>query len=115
MILKLYINNRRQFNGTGYIAGQADGVVTVAGKVASRAIYLYALYSYKPMVLVAKTWSTAQGNYMFANLNTSMRYLIMVRDYAGQYEPFAYDQVEPATDLTPHEQYLLQQSWQKTN
>ena len=112
MLLSLYINNRQQFYGTGYIAGTADGVVTVAGKAASRAIYLYALYNYKPMVLVAKTWSTAQGNYMFANLDTSMRYLVMVRDYAEQYEPFAYDYVAPATDLTPHEQYLLEQSWQ---
>lgn len=111
MILKLYINNRRQFNGSGYIAGTGDGIVTVAGKAASRAIYLYALYSYKPMALVAKTWSTAQGNYMFANLDTSMRYLVMVRDYAGQYEPFAWDYVVPATDLTTHEQYLLEQSW----
>lgn len=112
MRLTIYVTNYGDWSGVGYIAGQADGVVTVAGKVASRAIYLYALYSYKPMVLVAKIWSTDAGNYIFANLDMSMRYLVMVRDYAGQYEPFAYDQVEPATDLTPHEQYLLQQSWQ---
>lgn len=112
MILKLLISDKSNGYGAGYIAGTADGVVTVAGKAASRAIYLYVLHSFKPMVLAAKTWSTAQGNYIFSNLDTSMRYLIMVRDYTGQYEPFAYDQVEPATDLTPHEQYLLQQSWQ---
>lgn len=112
MILQLSIVDRSNYFGTGYIAGTADGIVTVAGKAASRAIYLYALYNHKPMVLVAKTWSTAQGNYMFANLDTSMRYLVMVRDYEEQYEPFAYDQVEPATDLTRHEQYLLEQSWQ---
>lgn len=112
MYFALSVVDRSNYHGIGYIAGTADGIVTVAGKAASRAIYLYAVYNYKPMVLVAKTWSTAQGNYMFASLDTSMRYLIMVRDYAGQYEPFAYDQVEPATDLTPHEQYLLQQSWQ---
>lgn len=111
MILQMYINDRREFNGKGYIAGTADGIVTVAGKAASRAICLYALYNYKPMVLVAKTWSTAQGNYMFSGLDTSMRYLVIVRDYAGRYEPFAWDQVEPATDLTLHEQYLLERSW----
>lgn len=112
MFLKLSVVDRLNYYGIGYIAGQADGVVTVAGKVASRAIYLYALYSYKPMVLVAKKWSTDEGYYIFPNLDTKMRYLIMVRDYAGQYEPFVYDQVEPATDLTPREQYLLEQSWQ---
>lgn len=112
MFLTLSVVDRSNYYGIGYIAGQAGGIVTVAGKPASRAICLYALYNYKPMVLVAKIWSTDKGNYIFANLDTKMRYLVMVRDYAGQYEPFAYDQVEPATDLTPHEQYLLEQSWQ---
>lgn len=112
MLLDLYINSRQQFYGSGYIAGTADGIVTVAGLPASRTIYLYALYNYKPMVLVARAWSTAQGNYMFDSLATSMRYLVMVRDYAEQYEPFAYDYIVPAIDLTPHEQYLLEQSWQ---
>ena len=112
MILTLSVVNRSKFYGKGYIAGQADGVVTVAGKVASRTIYLYAVFNHKPMVLIAQVWSTNKGNYIFPNLDTKQRYLIMVRDYEGMYEPFAYDQVEPATDLTLHEQYQLQQSWQ---
>ncbi|WP_413520590.1 hypothetical protein [Psychrobacter glacincola] len=112
MIFNLSIIDRGFAYGSGYIAGTADGIVTVAGKAASRAIYLYALYNHKPMVFVAKVWSTAQGNYIFSNLDTSMRYLIMVRDYAGQYEPFAWDYVVPATDLTPREQYILEQAQQ---
>lgn len=112
MIFDLLVFSRSIAYGTGYIAGTAEGIVTVSGEPASRAIYLYALYNYKPMILVAKVWSTDAGNYIFANLDTSMRYLIMARDYAGQYEPFAYDYVVPATDLTLHEQYLLEQSWQ---
>lgn len=112
MIFNLSIIDRGFAYGSGYIAGTADGIVTVAGKAASRAIYLYALYNHKPMESVAKNWSTAQGNYMFSGLDTNMRYLIMVRDYDGQYEPFAWDQVAPSTDLTPREQYLLEQSWQ---
>ena len=112
MYFALSVVDRSIHHGTGYIAGTADGIVTVAGLPASRAVYLYALYNYKPMVLVAKVWSNDNGNYIFKNLDTSMRYLVMVRDYAEQYEPFAYDYVVPATDLTPHEQYLLEQSWQ---
>ena len=112
MILQLSVVDRSNHYGTGYIAGTADGIVTVAGLPASRAIYLYALYNYKPMVLVAKTWSTDNGNYIFDRIDPSLRYLVMARDYSEQYEPFAYDYVVPATDLTPHEQYLLEQSWQ---
>ena len=109
MIFNLSVIDRAFAHGTGYIAGTGDGIVTVAGKAASRAIYLYTLYSHKPMVLVTKTWSTDKGNYIFPNIDIKMRYLVMVRDCDGSYEPFAYDYVEPAIDLTVHEQYQLQQ------
>lgn len=112
MFFTLSIVDRSYSRGDGYIAGKQDGIVTVAGKATSRAIYLYALYNYKPMVLVAKTWSTAQGNYIFKNLDTSMRYLIMVRDYKKEFEPFVWDYVKPADDLTITEQQALWQTWQ---
>lgn len=111
MILDLYINNRGEFYGTGYIAGTADGIVTVAGVPSSREVCLYALYHYKPMVLVDRVWSTGNGNYMFGSLDASIEYLVMVRDYGREFEPFTWDYVKPATDITNHEQYLLEKSW----
>lgn len=112
MILKLSVVDRSNYFGTGYIAGTGNGIVTVAGVPSSRAVYLYALYPHKPMVLVSKVWSTASGHYMFPRIDTKFRYLVIARDYAEQYEPFAWDCVVPANDLTPIEQYQLQQSWQ---
>lgn len=116
MIFNLSVVDRSNCYGAGYIAGTGDGVVTVAGVPSSRAVYLYALYQHKPMILVAKKWSTEQGNYIFPNLDAKMRYLIMSRDLAPdglaqRYEPFAWDYLIPATDLTPIEQYNLQQLW----
>ncbi|WIF21954.1 hypothetical protein [Shewanella phage vB_SbaS_Y11] len=37
---------------------------------------------------------------------------MMVRDYKREYEPFAWDYVKPANDLTVTEQLALWQSWQ---
>lgn len=116
MIFQLSVVNRGDFFGDGYIAGTGDGIVTVAGVPSSRAIYLYALYNHKPMVFVSKVLSTAQGNYMFPHLSTERRYLVIARDLppngvTQRYEPFAWDYVSPATDLSPIEQYNLQQSW----
>lgn len=112
MILQLSAVDRSNHYGTGYIAGTGDGIVTVAGVPSSRAVYLYALYQHKPMEFVAKVWSNAQGHYIFPRIDTKFRYLVIARDYAEHFEPFAWDYVVPATDLTPYEQYQLQQSWQ---
>lgn len=112
MILQLSVVDRSNRYGTGYIAGTADGILTVAGVPASRAIYLYELYDYKPMVFVAKVWSTATGHYIFSGLGLETRYLVMARDYAREYEPFAWDYVKPADDLTIAEQQSLWQTWQ---
>ena len=112
MILPLSITDRTNSFGAGYIAGTGDGIVTVAGVPSSRAVYLYALYPHKPMVLVSKVWSAASGHYMFGSINENQEYLVMARDAKREFEPFAWDYVVPATDLTPYEQYQLQQSWQ---
>lgn len=111
MIFDLSIVNRARFYGVGYIAGTGDGIVTVAGVPSSRAISLYAIYKNQPLVFVKSVWSNAQGRYIFRDLDTNFRYLVLARDYAEQYEPFAWDYVAPSTDLSPSEQYNLEQSW----
>lgn len=90
-----YIN---QFGG--YIAGIADGIVTVQGKPAKREILLMDANS-RDYQFVARVWSKNNGHYIFTDLDPDKEYLVMARDYNKEYEPFAYDYVKPATDLTP--------------
>ena len=57
-----------------------------------------------------RTHSLPNGQYLLRGLNPAKRYLIMARDYQGEYEPYCYDHVAPATDLTLDEQQAL---WQQ--
>ncbi|MDN5665061.1 MAG: hypothetical protein L0G41_02405 [Psychrobacter sp.] len=92
-----------------YIAGSGDGIVTVQGKPASRKIWLLDAQSLAVEQVVT---SLNNGHYMFLGLDPDKRYLVMVRDYNKEYEPFAWDHVAPADDLTIDEQQALWQSWQ---
>lgn len=94
---------------SGYVAGSSDGIVTVAGKPSSRKIWLF---DAKTMIVEQIITSLKNGHYIFLGLNPSKEYLIMVRDYKKEFEPFAWDYVKPATDLTINEQVTLQASWQ---
>lgn len=103
---------RRLSNGAGYIAGTGDGIVTVRGKSAKREILLMDANS-RDYQFVGRAWSMGNGQYMFTDLDPDKQYLIMARDYNKEYEPFAYDYVAPATDITPAEQHVLRESWTK--
>lgn len=105
MILRSYA----AISNPGYIAGQADGIVTVIGQPASRKIWLLNAGSF---ALVQTTVSLSNGRYIFLDLDLSVEYLVMVRDYKKEYEPFVWDYVKPADDLTIAEQQALWQSWQ---
>lgn len=96
----------------GYIAGTADGIVTVQSKPAAREILLMDANS-RDYQFVGRVWSDDNGHYMFTDLYPDKQYLIMARDYNKEYEPFAYDYVAPATDITPTEQHALRESWTK--
>lgn len=83
------------YGGRGYIAGQAEGIVTVNGNPASRRIYLFV----RPqMVCVADQWSKDDGSYRFDRLNENLEYLMVGTDYKKQYEPVSYDFVKPYVD-----------------
>lgn len=92
-----------------YIAGTGDGIVTVQGKPASRKIWLLDAAT---MAVEQVVTSLKNGHYMFMGLDPAKRYLVMVRDYKKEYEPFVWDYVAPADDLTIAEQQTLWQSWQ---
>lgn len=97
----------------GYIAGTADGIVTVNGQPASRPVYLYeAGNGISILTLIARQASLANGHYLFMGLDPQKKYLVMARDHKKEYEPFCFDYVTPATDLTIQQQQELWQSWQ---
>lgn len=97
------------FAHSRYIAGGGDGIVTVAGKPASRRVWLL---NAQTLAIEAVQWSLTNGHYMFLGLDPAKKYLVMVRDYKKEYEPFVWDDVIAADDLTIDEQQALQQSWQ---
>lgn len=93
----------------GYIAGSGDGIVTVAGKPDSRKIWLL---NGQTLAVERVITSLKNGHYIFMGLDVNKEYLVIVRDYKGEYEPFVWDRVKPADDLTIDEQQALWQSWQ---
>lgn len=89
------LSPHHKYGGKGYIAGEAEGIVTVNGQPAARRIYLFARPN---MVCVADTWSADDGSYRFDRLNESMEFLLVGTDYKKQYEPVSYDFVMPYVD-----------------
>lgn len=99
---------------SGYIAGAGDGIVTVAGKPASRKIWLL---NVQTLAVEQVITSLKNGHYLFMGLEPAKDYLVMVRDLPPngaeqRFEPFAWDYVAPANDLTIAEQQTMWQSWQ---
>lgn len=109
MLVAAKIYTSLSLSHSGYIAGNGDGIVTVTGKPASRKIWLLNAQS---MAVEQVIVSLKNGHYMFLGLDTAKEYLVMVRDYKRELEPFAWDFVKPATDLTIAEQQDLWQTWQ---
>lgn len=95
-------------NHSGYIAGNGDGIVTVAGKPAPRQIWLL---DAQTMAVKQVVTSLQNGHYLFLGLDPARDYLVMVRDYKKEFEPFAWDYVKPANDLTIAEQQALWATW----
>ena len=98
-------------NRAGYIAGANDGIVTVLGKPAAREIWLL---NARTLSVEQVITSLSNGHYLFMGLEPNKEYLVMVRDYKKELEPFCWDYVKPADDLTITEQNALWQSWQTT-
>lgn len=107
LLTKAYIS--LSLTHSGYIAGSGDGIVTVKGKPETRKIWLL---NAKTMAVEQVITSLKNGHYMFLGLDLTKEYLVMVRDYKRELEPFAWDYVKPADDLTVAEQQALWQTWQ---
>lgn len=96
-------------NRLGYIAGAGDGIVTVLGKPARRDIWLL---NAQTMTVEQIITSLSNGHYLFMGLDPAKKYLVMARDHKKEYEPFVWDYIKPADDLTIAEQQALWTSWQ---
>lgn len=107
LVTKAYTN--LGLSKIGYIAGANDGIVTVAGKPESRKIWLL---NAQTLAVEQVVTSLKNGHYIFLGLDPAKRYLVMVRDYKKEFEPFAWDYVKPADDLTVAEQQALWATWQ---
>lgn len=98
----------------GYIAGNNDGIVTVAGVSASLRIWV--AHADDPhFVWQRNLFSLNNGHYLIDELDPNKKYLIMARDHNGEYEPVVYDNIAPMTDKSVQELRELWQSWQVTN
>lgn len=83
----------------GYIAGTGLGIVTVAGKPASRVVHLYARgYGSQPLELVGICISRSDGSYRFDGLDLSLKYLVVAVDHEMAYEPVGWDWITPAVE-----------------
>lgn len=109
MLVRTKVTTKINLKNKGYIAGSGDGIVTVLGKPSSRKIYLL---NANTLAIETAQWSLNNGRYAFFGVDTAKEYLVMVRDYKKELEPFAWDYVKPADDLTIAEQQALWQSWQ---
>lgn len=96
-------------NLQGYIAGAADGIVTVNGNPATRDIVVL---NAQDLSVLQRSQSLSNGHYLLNNLDPNQKYLIMARDYNKEYEPAVWDYVTPATDLTVKQQQELWQQMQ---
>lgn len=105
----VFNNKLMGFLSNGYIAGADGGIVTVRGKPAQRDIWLL---NAQTMVVEQVITSLNNGHYLFMGLDPTKEYLVVARDYKKEYEPFVWDYVQPADDLTVAEQQALWASWQ---
>ena len=80
------------FSGKGFFSGEGAGIVTVAGLPSVRRVFLFDIAT---MMVIRSTWSRPDGTYLLLHLDPKRYYLIMARDHLGQYEPIAYDWMQP--------------------
>ena len=96
----------------GYIAGRADGIVSINSKGARRIIQLLEIDEFKREIkMLAQTRSNETGNYFIHSLDPDKYYFVLARDYKRDFEPVAIDQIKPASDLNYDEIYQLVRTW----
>ncbi|WP_454752062.1 DUF2341 domain-containing protein [Cupriavidus necator] len=69
-----------------------SGTVTVNDVAAARRVFLIDL---KSMLVIKSTWSDANGNYSFANIDGNRQYMVVGRDYQKVYNAVVQDSITP--------------------
>lgn len=80
------------YGGRAYIAGDAEGIVSVGGQPAERKILLFERQYFK---VIRSQWSKPDGTYRFDFLNPDKEFLMVALDHKKQYEPVSYDFIKP--------------------
>lgn len=76
-------------------AGTIQGTVKEKGTPDQPLVRQVFLYSEKPRLLVAETWSDADGHYQFENLDATKRYTVVAYDYKHVYRAVIADNLQP--------------------
>lgn len=80
------------YGGRAYIAGDAEGIVSVGGQPAERKILIFERQYFK---VIRSQWSKPDGTYRFDFLNPDKEFLMVALDHKKQYEPVSYDFIKP--------------------
>lgn len=81
-----------RFGGSGYIAGESPGLVTVVTVPAQRYVELRDRLT-RTVVLVV--FSNSDGSYEFSNLDLDREFDVIARDYTGTYNDVIVSRVKP--------------------
>lgn len=89
-----YSGGRIDLAGSGYIAGEDPGLVTVAGALAARRVRCIDSLTGK---VVGEQASSSDGTYRFNNLNPARKYILIAFDHQLVYNAVIRDNITPAT------------------
>lgn len=76
---------RARFGGQGYVAGQGDGIVTIAALPAAREVELR---EYTTRTTIGTTFSASNGTYRFDSIDPTIALEAIGRDWKGEYDGF---------------------------
>lgn len=84
-----------RLTGTGYIAGESPGLVSVAGSPAARRVFLL---ERNGMQVTRSTISAADGTYRFSHIDAGRRYCVVAIDHQLQFNAVIRDNIAPVNE-----------------
>ena len=84
---------RLGFAGSGFLAGEDPGIVTVAGAPAVRRVFVFDRSTHQ---LAATVVSDENGEWRVENLSLARRYYVVAFDHGNQFNAVIRDNITPA-------------------
>ena len=84
---------RNGLSGRGFISGQGEGLVTVAGAAASRPVVVFDKKTLLPVIQVS---SAEDGTYLARGLDPNRKFVVVAFDSSGQFNAVIRDNITPA-------------------